>query len=105
MLQKFQFLIHFDRGRSYNIYLSLNIGTSIGTVISLVTSGFIAANPSLGWEGIFYLHGGLSLFWCVLWVVFVYDTPNEHSHISEIEKEYIQNDQSSRTASKDVIFR
>ena len=90
---------------SFEIYTKLTdkfSGTAIGTVISLVTSGLIASHPSLGWEGIFYLHGGLSLIWCVLWVVCVSDTPQKHPFISDTEKEFIISDQASRSARKDV---
>ena len=72
------------------------LGTAIGTVISLVTSGLIADNPKLGWEGVFYIHGGLSLIWCILWTIFVRDCPENHHLISADELEYIQNDQCSK---------
>ena len=72
------------------------LGTAIGTVISLVTSGLIADNPKLGWEGVFYIHGGLCLIWCILWTIFVCDCPEKHHFISAEELEYIQNDQCSK---------
>ena len=67
----------------------------------MTTSGLIAANPYLGWEGIFYFHGGLSMIWCILWAVLVFDTPLEHPYASEDEKEYIKSNQPNR-APKDV---
>ena len=79
------------------------LGTAIGTVISLVTSGLIADNPNLGWEWIFYIHGGLPLIWCILWVGLVNDSPEVHPFISETECKYIRDNQSSRkTATEDV---
>ena len=52
------------------------IGTALGTVISMPTAGLIAS--ALGWPWVFYLHGGLASIWCVLWAIFVTDTPADH---------------------------
>ena len=94
---------HSQRLRYYIKLLTIRVfpsyyflGTAIGTVISLVTSGLIADNPKLGWEGVFYIHGGLSLIWCILWTIFVRDCPENHHLISADELEYIQNDQCSK---------
>ena len=95
-------LLHFARLSSYYQFIQFAygfhyfLGTAIGTVISLVTSGLIADNPELGWEGVFYIHGGLSLIWCILWTIFVRDCPENHHLISADELEYIQNDQCSK---------
>eukprot|EP00095_Tigriopus_kingsejongensis_P005794 maker-scaffold88_size394946-snap-gene-2.23 protein:Tk05794 transcript:maker-scaffold88_size394946-snap-gene-2.23-mRNA-1 annotation:"hypothetical protein DAPPUDRAFT_52115" len=62
-------------------------GTALGTVISIPTAGLIAG--SLGWDWVFYLHGGLAGIWCVLWVIFVTDTPETNKFLSQAEKEYI----------------
>ena len=70
----------------------------MGTVISIPSSGLIAAN--LGWEWVFYLHGGLSLIWCLLWVIFVSDTPQSHGFISEAERDYIVANAASAKAGK-----
>ena len=66
----------------------LSPGTALGTVISIPTAGLIAG--SLGWEWVFYIHGGLCSIWCVLWVVFVTDTPGTHKFISGPELDFIQ---------------
>ena len=63
-------------------------GTALGTVISIPTSGLIAG--SLGWQAVFYIHGGLALLWCLLWILLVSDTPEAHKFISKEEKEYIR---------------
>ena len=36
-------------------------GTSLGTVLAIPTSGLIAG--WLGWEAVFYIHGGVSSVW------------------------------------------
>jgi hypothetical protein len=43
----------------------------------------------LGWEAVFYIHGGLASIWLVLWAVLVTDTPNQNRFISDKEKHFI----------------
>ncbi|XP_013180262.1 PREDICTED: sialin [Papilio xuthus] len=62
-------------------------GTSLGTVISMLMAGMLTA--SLGWESVFYVMGGLSCLWCVLWVALVQDTPQQQPLISTEEREMI----------------
>ena len=52
---------------------------ALGTLIALPLSGFLADN--LGWEGVFYVQGGLALVWCLLWSFLVYDSPQNHPRI------------------------
>lgn len=54
-------------------------GMALGTVISLPFSGILASVG--GWESVFYVQGGLALIWCGLWLLFVYDSPEEHPRI------------------------
>ncbi|EFX79896.1 hypothetical protein DAPPUDRAFT_52115, partial [Daphnia pulex] len=58
-------------------------GTALGTVISLPFSGILASVG--GWESVFYVEGGLALIWCVLWLLFIYDSPEEHPRINSEE--------------------
>ncbi|XP_071452001.1 putative inorganic phosphate cotransporter isoform X2 [Hetaerina americana] len=62
-------------------------GTALGTVISITLSGVLAGQ--INWEAVFYVMGGLSTIWCILWIIFVYDGPDIHPRISEEEKTYI----------------
>jgi len=62
-------------------------GASLGTVLSMLSSGLII--QLAGWEWVFYLQGGLALIWCLLWTIFVEDTPSSHRFISSAEAEYI----------------
>lgn len=62
-------------------------GACLGTVLSMMLSGVI--NSTLGWVWTFYLQGGASLIWCVLWVILVSDGPDSHTWISEGEKHLI----------------
>ncbi|CAH0720449.1 unnamed protein product, partial [Brenthis ino] len=62
-------------------------GTSLGTVISMLTAGVLTA--TIGWESVFYVMGGLSGIWCILWVWLVQDSPQTQPLISKEEREMI----------------
>ncbi|XP_071559510.1 putative inorganic phosphate cotransporter [Temnothorax nylanderi] len=63
-------------------------GTALGTVISILLTGLLAAN--LGWESIFYVEGVLCLIWCTLWWLMIADSPEEQTRfITQEEKSYI----------------
>ena len=60
---------------------------TLGTLISLPFSGAIASG--LGWDWVFYIQGALSILWYILWLIFVYDSPDTHPFISFEEKNFI----------------
>lgn len=62
-------------------------GTSLGTVISMLMAGVLTDN--LGWESVFYVMGGLSCLWCVLWVILIQDSPQQQPLISAEERSMI----------------
>nr|CAG4638404.1 EOG090X04X8 [Cyclestheria hislopi] len=62
-------------------------GNYFGTVISMVVCGLLAEH--LGWPSIFYVFGGFALLWCILWFVFVKESPAEDRFISKEELDYI----------------
>ncbi|PBC30508.1 Putative inorganic phosphate cotransporter [Apis cerana cerana] len=62
-------------------------GISIGTVISILTSGMIL--HAFGWKQIFYIHGFLPLIWCLVFYMFFGDNPETQVYISKEEREYI----------------
>jgi MFS transporter, ACS family, solute carrier family 17 (sodium-dependent inorganic phosphate cotransporter), other len=57
-------------------------GTALGTVISMPMSGLIA--DWMGWPAVFYIMGGLSLVWCVLWPMLVFDSPRKHPFMTQV---------------------
>ncbi len=81
-----------------NMYFS---GTALGTVISIPTSGLIAGSP-LGWEGVFYLHGGMAVLWLFAWVALVTDCPDEHRWISKVGR--VWNDENAFKKRQDTFF-
>uniref|UniRef100_A0A6I8PHN8 Solute carrier family 17 member 5 n=1 Tax=Ornithorhynchus anatinus TaxID=9258 RepID=A0A6I8PHN8_ORNAN len=62
-------------------------GAQLGTVVSLPLSGLICFY--MNWIYVFYLFGTVGVFWFVLWIWLVSDTPDTHKTISQSEKEYI----------------
>ncbi|XP_043276500.1 putative inorganic phosphate cotransporter [Venturia canescens] len=63
-------------------------GTALGTVISILLSGLLAAK--LGWVWIFYIEGGLCLIWCTAWWLMIEDSPKQQQRfITQQEKNYI----------------
>lgn len=62
-------------------------GTALGSVISMLMAGQLAGN--LGWESVFYVMGGLSCAWVILWLWLIQDTPSKQALISLEERELI----------------
>ncbi|XP_050084225.1 sialin isoform X1 [Anopheles aquasalis] len=62
-------------------------GTALGTVISMLMAGVLAG--TLGWESVFYVMGGLSCLWMVLWLWLVQDTPTKQALMSQEERDLI----------------
>lgn len=63
-------------------------GMTLGTLVCMPFSGFLAA--AIDWSAVFYIQGGLSLLWYILWLIFVYDSPALHPRISRAERKYIE---------------
>lgn len=63
-------------------------GSSVGSAITYVMCGYLIA--MFNWEIVFYVSGGLGLFWYICWTLFVYDTPAKHPTISNKERTYIE---------------
>lgn len=74
-------------------------GTQLGTVLMLAVSGEIAAS-STGWPGIFYISGGLTGLWTILWLWIGCDSPSVSSTISTQEKDFIESTQGCSTTDK-----
>lgn len=70
-------------------------GMALGTVISLPFSGILAA--AAGWESVFYVQGGLALVWCFLWLIFVFDSPEDHPRIHPVELELFETSMGDHT--------
>lgn len=64
-------------------------GTQVGTVLMMAVSGVLAAS-TMGWPSIYYVSGVCGIIWVLFWLIFGSNSPNEHGAISEKEREYIQ---------------
>ena len=53
----------------------------------MLMSGILAAN--YGWASIFYVMGGLSCVWLVLWIIFIQDSPSKQPFIDQDERDFI----------------
>lgn len=70
-------------------------GTSLGTVISIFTSGLIMRD--LGWQAVFYIHGTLPLIWCLVFYIYFEDSPENQKYITEEERSLLVNTYGHRT--------
>ncbi|XP_045476662.1 putative inorganic phosphate cotransporter [Harmonia axyridis] len=64
-------------------------GTAAGTVIFTLISGPIA--NGLGWQFIFYIEGGISALWLIVWSILGADFPEKQRFMSAEEKEFMVN--------------
>ncbi|XP_071109519.1 uncharacterized transporter slc-17.2-like [Haliotis cracherodii] len=65
-------------------------GINVGSLAASLLSGFICTIPhDNGWPYVFYVFGGLSAIWCVVWFLCIHDTPETHPWISQEEAQYI----------------
>jgi len=65
-------------------------GVQIGNIFSNFLSGFTIQYIPGGWPNVFYFFGVISLIWFVLWCLFVYNDPNSHPFISDMERDYLK---------------
>ena len=69
----------------------LPLHSPLGQWLYTVVGSPLSVAGSLGWEAVFYIHGGLATMWCILWVPLVTDSPFEHKFMSKAEKDFIRN--------------
>lgn len=62
----------------------------IGTLLANLLGGIIIEYVPGGWEAVFYIFGGISVVWFLLWCVLCYNDPSSHPFISESEKLYLK---------------
>ena len=55
--------------------------------MSIPTTGLLAG--TVGWESVFYVHGGLAVIWLFLWAILISDSPEMNRFISVEEKNFI----------------
>ena len=65
----------------------MHLGGALGSAVCFPIAGLILQWGS--WEVVFYLFGGITILWSIIWFYFVIDDPINHSSISLEEKTYI----------------
>ncbi|KAK7092725.1 sialin-like isoform X2 [Littorina saxatilis] len=66
-------------------------GGQFGNAIIFPIGGYLCAYGfDGGWPSVFYVIGTVGFIWCILWVIFASDSPEQNRFISDIEKKYIQ---------------
>lgn len=83
------------------VYIYRYAGTSLGTVISMLMAGQLAG--WLGWSSIFYVMGGLSCIWIILWIWLIQDSPNKQALISAEERQLITSSLGNSSDQKKTI--
>lgn len=82
-------------------HICFYLGANFGTVISLPVSGWLCSLEFWGgWPLAFYLFGGLGIIWYAFWLIFVFDTPAQHTKIDPLERAYIE----ATVEKKEVYF-
>ncbi|CAG2103073.1 unnamed protein product [Medioppia subpectinata] len=76
-----------ERSRGISVIFA---GSAIGSVVTLPLTGYLCDETFLGgWPAIFYVLGTVGIIWCVLWTIFVFDSPDSHPFITQREYDYI----------------
>jgi MFS family permease len=70
----------------YYLTIIVDVGSQFGTFLSLPACSLVS--HYFGWEYIFYVFGGLSIVWFVLWVFLAFESPEDHPRISKVRFVY-----------------
>jgi ACS family sodium-dependent inorganic phosphate cotransporter len=72
-------------------FVFITPGAQFGTAATMIMSGYlIHGNVWGGWPAVFYVIGGLTILWFILWSFFVFDSPADHPRISVEELNFIE---------------
>ncbi|XP_046751152.1 putative inorganic phosphate cotransporter [Diprion similis] len=72
-------------------------GTQVGTILGNAVSGVLIEYSSIGWPVVFYVFGGLSVLWFVVWTLLCFSGPDTHPFISDAERKYILDSMNEQT--------
>ena len=76
-------------------------GSVFSKIITYPMCGALA--DEYGWESAFYVIGGITTIWFILWCIFVFDSPDLHPRISQKEKDFITNELKEIVNDKEVL--
>lgn len=87
-------------------------GIYVGSIMGFSLSGVIASTEFQifsytigGWPFIFYFFGVLGVLWFPLWMVFSYETPEDHPEISDVELEYLNRGKDKFSKNQELFSR
>ncbi|KAG5880074.1 hypothetical protein JTB14_034705 [Gonioctena quinquepunctata] len=66
-------------------------GQPVGNVLAMPITGAIAGS-TVGWPAAFYLYGAFGFCWCILWIIYGSNCPEEHKSISIEERKFIESE-------------
>ena len=69
--------------------------------MALVTTTQIYFPTFSFFKAVFYITGGVSILWCILWFIFLSDEPRDHKCISEKEINFIETNRSAESIDLD----
>ena len=89
-----------------HIQISMLLCLKLGGILILGVGGFFCEWKSFsgGWPSIFYMSGGISILFCFIWSLMVFDSPNQHPRISQREREFIIAHTHHQPSHKTVIY-
>ncbi|KAL5021879.1 hypothetical protein ScPMuIL_001034 [Solemya velum] len=65
-------------------------GAQVGIVVTFPLAGVLCQYGFAGgWPSIFYTLGIINFVWVVIWMIFISDSPAQHTRITSIERDYI----------------
>ncbi|GJQ72223.1 hypothetical protein Trydic_g3314 [Trypoxylus dichotomus] len=62
---------------------------SLGAVLGNFISGFVMSHTRY-WPYSFFFWGGAGIFWSLCFLIWAYDSPDKHPHITEREKQFLK---------------
>ncbi|XP_052832308.1 sialin-like [Octopus bimaculoides] len=81
-------------------------GQMLGSILGLLISGYLCAYGfDNGWGSIFYIFGGATLLFSLVWFYVVYDNPDTHPTISERERSYLKQNITSTKKVKSIPWK
>ncbi|KAE9419264.1 hypothetical protein Angca_009541, partial [Angiostrongylus cantonensis] len=91
----------------HGLFVGLLTGcTQLSNMFTMPVSGALCST-SWGWQSVYYVHAGLSVFAFCCWVLIYKDRPDEHALVSAEELSHIQEGKLSKKdyAKNDIPFR
>lgn len=78
-------------------------GGAVGTIFMMGVSGKIAS--ALGWPAIFYISGGVTLLWPLIWCLFGCNSPGDCKSMSSAERLFIESIPGNSNDKKSIPWR